>query len=233
MSNVSHRAVAVAVVAASGFGAVLGLGPAGAQTASECTGDTVADFAPLDRWEAVVRSWHEDQRTRTLTIDIPAGTYDVNTAGRDGYPERVGITQPNEQYHLEFLDADGVVIAESGSTTDLADLVESASWSGPVGTVELDRPAVAVRAQHSFPGDESTSSANSVEPVCVGLTLQVPPTTTTEAPPSTTVAVTTTSTASSSTTAPTPTTSVPGTAVQGVTESAPATPTVATPQFTG
>ncbi|MEZ5168489.1 MAG: hypothetical protein R2695_19180 [Acidimicrobiales bacterium] len=141
---------------------------------------------------------------RDLALPAPGiapGTYAVDTVGYDGSPDRENAYQMFEQFKLEFLDADGVVIATSGITDDLPDYVEEVTVPYDVGQVTLDRTAVTVRGIHAFIGDES--SANSVMPVCVGWTL-IPEETTT----------TTTSTTSTTTTQPEETTTTSTTTTQ-------------------
>lgn len=171
-------------------------------------------------------------RSRTINASIPAGTYDIDTVAYDGNPNRAaGTPQMFEQYHLEFLDAAGVVIDSTGTTADLADGVMEASWAGPVGQVVLDRPVTQIRAMHSFPFHTTPDTANSVMPVCVGVTPGVVPTTTTVAP-TTSAAPTTTTVAP--TTSPAPTTTTVKTEVLPAVEVAQsATPTQGNPTFTG
>ena len=125
---------------------------------------------------------------------------------------------------LQILDVGGSVIATTGATPDLADNVAEAWWTGGVGQVTLDRAATTVRALHVQAGG-SDGYANSVMPVCVGVTLVAPPTT---QPPTTSLSPTTT--LPTTTLAPTTSAATEGLAVQ---ESEPATPVTATPQFTG
>ncbi len=186
--------------------------------------------------------------SRTIAASLPAGTYDVDTFAYDGSPDRHIHPQLNEQYHLEILDADGVIIAETGTTADVPDTAPENTWAGSVGRVELDRPATQIRAMHSYPAPQDT--LNSVFPTCVGFELVPPPTTTTQpptttttepptttAPPTTEPPVTTAppTTAPPTTMPPTtmpPTTTVP-TEVLGIQQSPPATPVTVTPTFTG
>jgi len=198
-------------------------------------------------------------RSRTINAAIPAGTYDIDTVAYDGNPNRAGGTpQMFEQYHLEFLDSTGAIIASTGTTTDLADGVIEATWAGPVGQVVLDRAATQIRAMHSFPFHTVPDTANSVMPICVGVNPGVAPTTTTTAPPQTTLppttvvpttaapttttAAPTTTTAAPTTTtaAPTTTTAAPTTTTTVKTQVLPAvevaqtaTPTDGNPSFTG
>jgi hypothetical protein len=188
---------------------------------------------------------------RPVAVDMPAGTYDISAAAYDGDADRATDSpQLDEQFHLEFVDADGTVIATTGSTADLPDEVEEATWAGSVGRVVLDRPAVTVRAVHSFTGG-GPGTVNSVMPVCFGADIVAPPVTTTttiveeeeeeqttpttEAPTTTTAAPepeTTTTTAAPTTTLA-PTTTTVATVVLSVTEAVPAAAATGTPSFTG
>jgi hypothetical protein len=175
--------------------------------------------------------------SRAIAVGVAAGTYDVSAAAYDGHEDRAEESpQAHEQFHLEFLDDSGQIIDETGSTADLADEVDEATWVGPVGRVVLDRSAVEVRAVHSFTGS-GPGTAHSVMPTCVGLDLVATTTTTvvsgpeTTLPPETTLAPTTT-VAAPTTTVAAPTTTIV-TEVLGIQESDPAEPIPATPNFTG
>jgi len=158
-------------------------------------------------------------QSRTIAISVPAGTYDVDAVGYDGSPTRAtDAAQPHEQYKLEFLNAAGAVIGTTGITGDLADLVQEATWAGPVGTVALAEPATQVRAVHAFAGQVIPGSPNSVMPVCLGINAYVPPTTTL---PPTTLPPTTLPPTTSSTLPPTtlPPTTLPPTTLPPTTSS--------------
>jgi hypothetical protein len=171
-------------------------------------------------------------RSLTVAASIPAGEYDVITGAYDGYKDRTSTeTQDFERFILRFLDADGSVIASTSPSMDLVDGVEEASWTGPVGTVTLDRAAVSVEAEHADLGDQAVfdiGQAQSVQPSCFGLDT-VPPTTTTTLPPTTTVPDTTTTTVPDTTTTVAPTTTVPDTTTTTV---APTTTVIEPPTTT-
>ncbi len=57
------------------------------------------------------------------------------------------LTQFEEQINVQFLDDDGEVIAETPATPDLPDLAPYAAFNLP--SVDLDRPAVAVKIVHA------------------------------------------------------------------------------------
>ncbi|MEQ8842749.1 MAG: hypothetical protein RIB98_17340 [Acidimicrobiales bacterium] len=147
-------------------------------------------------------------RSKTVSAAIPAGEYAVIAASLDWYTGRSGTAlQAFEQYVLEFIDADGDIIATTGLTADLEDFVEQASWTGSVGTVVLDRDAVAVTASHAYQNDAAVKAigeAQSVQPSCFGVT-NLNPTTTTSSTTSTTTTVVDPPSSSSTTVAPTTT----------------------------
>ncbi|MFT7599641.1 MAG: hypothetical protein ACI8TP_002576 [Acidimicrobiales bacterium] len=96
-----------------------------------------------------------------VAIAIPAGTVSIpNAVARDFYPGRDQVSQASERWELQFLDGDGKVIATSAATTDVPDLLEEASWSGSLGTVELPADAVSFRAVHrpDLPDDGKPNS---------------------------------------------------------------------------
>lgn len=190
--------------------------------------------------------------SRTIGGTVEAGSHVVDTITYDGDTDRIDdAPQPNEQLVIEFLDAAGVVIAATGATPDLADSVEEATFSGTLGTVVLDRTATQIRAIHALAG-VSTATANSLMPVCIGITSVGDP----APPPTPTVPTSTTVGATTSTVpglapreAPTPTTSVAAsgtgdppassptdqrsTVVASVQEAPTAVPTAVQPRFTG
>lgn len=177
--------VAVAIVTL-----VLGVaGVVAAQTgpSSDCTGDTVATFGEMfygleDEGNRLLST---APQSREYAISLGAGTYTLNGVSYDGYDKREEIgPQTQEQWFAEFIGSDGSVLATSGITGDLEDLVNEATWSGAMGEVTLGAAATAIRITHAAPGSDSV---NSVRPVCVGATNNAEPSpepapTTTEAP---------------------------------------------------
>ncbi len=98
-----------------------------------------------------------------VTIAIPAGTVSIPTAGaRDFYEGRSDvINQVSEKWQLQFLDADGNVVATSAPTVDVPDGEDDQSWTGSLPDVSLSRPAAGIRAVHR-PDLPSTGAAMSV-----------------------------------------------------------------------
>ena len=139
-------------------------GPAGT-----CSGDVAAFgtafFGTEDNGNRLL-STSPTNRTYELATVIPAGSYAVNAVSYDGYSTRESIpSQPQEQWFAELLDAEGGVLATTGPTADLEDLVVEASWSGSVGSIEIAGDATSIRVLHLAPG---SPSVNSVRPVCLG-----------------------------------------------------------------
>jgi hypothetical protein len=194
--STTRRRIAAGAIA--GLTAAAGLfvaaGPASSQSAS-CTGTATVAFgtASMTSTSSLLTSNTVPEwgwvTSRTYAASIPAGTYQLSAVSYDGYETRAATTgQTQEIWKVEFLGAGGTVLATSGATSDLADGVQEATWSGSLGTVTLAEPATQVRTVHAFPTDDRV--AHSVKPICLGATLQTPPTTT--APPTTTTPPTST-----------------------------------------
>ncbi len=183
----------------------------------------------------------KDPYTRTLPIELPAGTVDITRARAwDAYTGRstAGV-QTSERYEIEFLDSAGNVVATSAPTGDVPDGLEEAEWVGPLGEVQLPVAVAGIRAHHrnDLPADDTPDSVNAGDfTVCYTVTT-TPETTTPETTvPETTVPETTvpeTTDGTESTTAPTEPTTVgtdpAGPIVQTPSTVAPTTPTTATP----
>ncbi len=113
-----------------------------AQTADEATCVTV-DFTGQKL--IVGRA----DRTTAIAVALPAGEISIPSArSSDGYPTRVSVIQSSEKYEIEFLAADGSIVATSQATGDVPDELAFAEWVGPLGSTFLPAPAVAVRAHH-------------------------------------------------------------------------------------
>jgi hypothetical protein len=176
-------------------------------------------------------------KTATLTTPLPAGRYDIQAVTYDGYHGREDVAQPHEQLVYELLDERGAVVATTGATTDVPDRVLEATVVTELGTVEVVRPVTAVRARAFYTGNDR--SPNSVEAICLGLTV-VPPVsgggvTTTTTPPTapTTTAPTVTPVPVP---VPVPVLPEPEAEVKGIVqlpEAGPAQAIVAQPTFTG
>ncbi|MEO1060771.1 MAG: LPXTG cell wall anchor domain-containing protein [Actinomycetota bacterium] len=167
--------------------------------------------------------------TVSQSVALPAGDVTMRIRTWDSYPERVDAVQPHERVEIVLLSG-GATVLSSGITPDLADEVESTSWSGAVsGSAPAGVDTIAI---HHRPGDTGSPDSLWAEvTVCVE---EPPPptteatttTTTTEAPTTTTEATTTTVevTATTETTPPTtaaettvaPTTVAPTTPSSGV-----------------
>ena len=139
-------------------------GPSGA-----CSGTTVqfgSAFFGLEDGGNRLLSTAPVSREFALATPLAEGTYELNAVSYDGYEQRETIApQTQEQWYAELLGADGSVVATSGTTADLEDETEEASWSGSLGSVTLSAPVSVVRVVHAAPG---SPSVNSVRPVCLG-----------------------------------------------------------------
>jgi hypothetical protein len=111
-------------------------------------------------------------RDFALSSPLEAGTYDLDGVSYDGYINREAtVPQTREQWYAVLLAADGSILATSGTTGDVADQVEEATWSGDLGEVTIAQTATTVRTVHAAPG---SLSSNSVRPVCFGATRNEP-----------------------------------------------------------
>lgn len=164
--------------------------------------------------------------SESYAASIPAGTYDLRGASHDAYEGRdTAPAQLNEKWFAQMLDANGNVLATSGTSADLPDGMASASWAGGMGLVTLSAPATQIRVVHAHQTTDQ-SEPNSVFPTCLGFSLIAPTTTSTTPPPVVTTAppvVAGVIDTTTPTSAPTPTPSL---------APAPA-PSPAKPSFTG
>jgi hypothetical protein len=174
-TSFNNKLAAVVAAGAVVLGAVLGVaGVVSAQSEplSECTGDVQINFGTeffgLDGYGNRLMSTSPTVREFALSTPLPAGTYDLSGVSYDGYINRE-LTPPQtlEQWYAELVSADGTVLATSGTTGDIDDGVEEATWSGLLGEVTIAEPATLVRTVHAAPG---SANANSVRPVCLGAT---------------------------------------------------------------
>lgn len=183
----------------------------GAAGADTCT-DITFDGPTLDEPNAGY--------TLPVNVTIPAGVVvlvpeAVSTDEGDG--RAAAPAQTSERWDLEFLDGSNGVAGRSGVTEDLADGIESATWTGELNGAFVVSPVVAVRARHRPDlGDRTTN--DDVTAVSVTLCWGEPATTTTSttstsSTTSTTEAPTSTTSTTSTTVAPTSTTSTTSTTV--------------------
>ena len=174
--------IAVLLVASAGlFTAVSAQGG----PTSGCSGDVVTefgtDFFGPGRNDVAVFSTGLTSRTFDLSAPLAAGDYALSAVSYDGYPGRDTVfVQPEERWFAELLAADGSVLAQSGTTADIADGVLEDTWAGAIGTVTIADTATQVRIVHASIGG---SNPNSVEPVCVAAT-DITPEPEPEIPPS-------------------------------------------------
>lgn len=199
----------VSVLAAASV--VIGTGAAAAE--EECLAHVVT--------EAKMAVGRPD--TVSQGVALPAGDVTMMVRTWDGYPERVDAVQPHERVEIMLLSG-GAVVLSSGITPDLADEVESTSWSGSFsGTAPSGIDMIVI--QHR-PGDtgspdslwaEVTVCVDEPEPTTTTTTTE-PTTTTTEATTTTTEVTTTTTDETVAPTSVAPTSVVETTAAPTTTE---------------
>ena len=99
---------------------------------------------------------------------IPAGsTVTLMGTAQDSYTDRaLGYAQPNEQFILQFLDANGSVIATSGPSGDLPDDTDTGTWTGGLGVITPASDVTAIRAVHA---GGAPTTANSLTPISTGI----------------------------------------------------------------
>ena len=228
---------AAAMVATLAGGLAVAAAPAGSQSGS-CTGSSFVlsqGVGVLNDRTATIFSFvlYDWVTSRTYDVPtIPAGTYALDARSYDGYTARASSpAQPFEMWKVEFLATDGRVLATSGTTGDIPDGVQEAWWVGSIGSVTLSEPVSRIRVVHAYLADDA--SPNSVNPVCIGGTLQVPPT----VPPTTAPPPTVPPTTPPTTTPPTTTSSIPvevlPEVLPGIPGTPPALPQVRDPSYTG
>jgi uncharacterized repeat protein (TIGR01451 family) len=109
-----------------------------------------------------------NSQTKIQTANFAPGLYQIELASWDAYSTRDMVTQPNEQWQLEFLATD-TQVGLSDAISDLEDKVVSAFLQEEVnGRYRLESAADGVRAIHAvYP---EASSPNSVDPICAAVT---------------------------------------------------------------
>jgi hypothetical protein len=177
-----------AAVLSSGLAPAHGQGIEHAPPAFACAGEVVwsQTFTDSDAngyAEAPVRLLFGS--TFLTGVSVPAGSYTIAALAWDGYDGRVLTPhQPNEQYALQFLDAGGAVIAQSGFTEDGIDTgLPDDFWEGSIGSVTLPDGAADVRIVHSVGQLPGAAGPNSVFPVGFCLTTVEDPSPTPTATP--------------------------------------------------
>lgn len=130
---------------------------------SPAPGRTIVNFGTNVQLRSDISNQH---RSNVFNVTVPAGDYDVRLVSYDGYIGRESMTQPKEQYFVQFLNGNNVV-ASSQSISDLADYVRQATNNEKVNDALAIGAITGVRAVHTVAGD--TSSANSVYPICMAI----------------------------------------------------------------
>lgn len=198
-------------------------------------------------------------RTNTF-FAVGSGTFTVvSYLSWDGYVGRSGTTQLNEQWAVEIVGSSSI---RTSLTTDVPDLVEQASTTGSMASIETTGGFVHFIHSSLYPGFVTDGTFNSVHPIGICFTLTDPvvttttTTTTTTSPPvttattvpvtvstvpaettiaaqTTTTVATTTSTSVAATTSQAPTTLRLLVPVQPTTTLAPPIPTTVAPASPG
>ncbi len=142
----ARRALVVAALPA--ISVVAGVGSAAAQPIFQPTFSDSQLCVTVDMENSLLQG--PIDYTPTYQVDLPAGEVVIPEAiswdeyeGRENTP-----AQSSERWELQFLDADGNVIAISDAVPDVADGVRRAEFIGDLGSVTLPEAAVAVRAHH-------------------------------------------------------------------------------------
>jgi uncharacterized protein YoaH (UPF0181 family) len=113
-----------------------------------------------------------DATSSSYPVSLPRGTYTIKSASWDGYPTRVHAYQPEESWYLNLM-SDGDIIESTWTTTDLDDYVaESLKIDTIADEWFIDSPIDSIVAHHSAYPD--TSSPNSVQPICVAISVEPP-----------------------------------------------------------
>ena len=89
--------------------------------------------------------------------NVPAGVYKVWLSASDSLAGRSYQDQPNERYYVEFYDADGKVLAQTGPTNDLSNDTATGAVTLVTDKFILPRMAASVAAVHA---DGESASLN-------------------------------------------------------------------------
>ncbi len=150
---------------------------ASAQSSSDCTGDVVIS-APSVK----LASPSPASSSAVIGSQLAPGTYVVTGASYDpAHPQQ--DDQPNEQWSARFGDADGGQV-QTGVSPDLPLANQMISFG--FGEVTFSASPTVVTFVHA---GGQTGVADSVFPLCVGLTRKVDPTTSTSSTTTTTTVV--------------------------------------------
>ncbi len=156
----ARRALVVAAVPA--LSVLAGVGGVAAQPIFQPTFSDSQLCVTADMENALLQG--AIQYTPPVAVSLPAGEIVIPEAiSYDEYEYREFTpTQTSERWEIEFLNADGDVIATSDAVPDVADGVRRAEYIGALGSVTLTEPAVAVRAHHrtDLPPNDTPNSVH-------------------------------------------------------------------------
>lgn len=106
-----------------------------------------------------------------VSTSLSSGTYTVKTFSWDGYPERVSVSQPNEQWNVEAYNG-STLLGNVGPTTDLADnIIEDSKTNTFTDGLNMAQSVDKIRVVHSYLTGDATP--NSVVPICAAFKKKV------------------------------------------------------------
>lgn len=109
--------------------------------------------------------WRSEPNGMVVSQQMPAGRYKVRLVGLDGYPNRVNVYQPNEQYYVSLKNSSGVEIARTSNTKDLKDNVVY-DYRDEVVDESLIVSDCVNTSQAMWGGGWDMTSVGSISPVC-------------------------------------------------------------------
>lgn len=113
-----------------------------------------------------------------ITATLPAGQYKVTLVSYDGYDGRQTVSQTNEQYFVTA-ESDTAVLASSGYTDDLPDLIVETTVTTIVNDtgnlLNVPDGVTRVYARHRYPNNPPDGSPNSLLPICAAFEFVPPP----------------------------------------------------------
>lgn len=109
--------------------------------------------------------WRTEPNGLVVSQQMPAGRYKVRLVGLDGYPNRVNVYQPNEQWYVSLKNNSGSEIARTSITKDLKDYVVY-DYRDEVVDESLTIPDCVSTSQAMWGGGWNMNYSGSISPVC-------------------------------------------------------------------
>lgn len=132
-------------------------------------GRTIVHFDDQNLTNGLRSDSGDSRSSETRSVYLPAGTYNISLQSFDGGIASEREYQPNEKYYLQLKNGDSI-IAQTNSTSDLADNVTNSVWYGSVNYgLVLSQSVNTVVAMHSVYPD--SSSPNSLQVGCAAFDL--------------------------------------------------------------